>query len=119
MKTTRTCPYTDKSFSPKTPEHYFFSASALDKYIESCDPLDSFEPTFRDVNWVTQTRVDPITGEEFVATHPAQKYAHQEEEAYTPRTKECLECNHLFHADKPNTRYCVECSPKGGERVTS
>lgn len=128
----RVCPFTEKTFTPKTPEHYFISKEAFDDFVEETDPLEEFHPIKRKPNWSPQERVDPNTGARFIANHPAQKYATEDtiikekepktEEKksarkYEPRVKDCKECNRPFVATKPAMRYCEECSPKGGKLV--
>lgn len=129
----RRCPFTEEDFVPNTPEHYFSSKEAFEQFIDATDPMDEFVPEKREINWSPQQRIDPKTGEKFLASHPAQKYATPDtlikekiEETnkrtgrlrnYEPRIKECNECHRQFIATKPAMRYCEDCSPKGGKLV--
>lgn len=76
----RTDPITKEKFEEKNPIHFFGSMESLHHFIEQNDPMDEFSPEKREINWEPQERTDPETGEKFVATHPAQKYAPRDDD---------------------------------------
>lgn len=124
----RTCPITKEEFEPNNPDHFFSSSEAFVKFINELDPMETFEPEKREINWTPQERVDPRTGQKFMATHPAQIYAPDTEEDETqktpsdyfePQEKECAKCGRKFLKTKPAMKYCEECSDKGGELLES
>ena len=68
-------PMTKETFEPKSTQHYFSSMESFLSFIEAQDPMKEFVPEKREINWEPIERVDPNTGETFIATHPAQIYA--------------------------------------------
>lgn len=76
----RTDPITKEKFEPKNPNHYFSSDKSFATFIEEQDPMEEFVPEKREINWEPIERVDPNTGEKFIATHPAQIYAPKAED---------------------------------------
>lgn len=71
----RTDPISKKEFEPKNPNHYFSSMDSFITFIDAQDPMDEFVTEIREIKWEPIERVDPLTGETFMATHPAQIYA--------------------------------------------
>lgn len=121
----RTCPITKDEIEPKNPDHFFSSEEVFLKFVEDTDPMETFEPEKREINWTPQERIDPRTGKKFLAAHPAQIYAPEVEEVeekktspndyFEPQEKECAKCHRKFLRTKPAMKYCEECSDKGGE----
>lgn len=133
MKTNTT---TKETFEQVHDEHFFKSMAELDEFIKSLDPLDELKPVKKEINWKPQKRIDPKTGREFLATHPAQIYENEKTiqpakkrgrsrkrkvpvDFLQPKVKDCESCGRHFIATAPNMKYCNECSEKGGELVKS
>ena len=76
----RTDPISKEKFEPINPNHYFFSKESFLSFIEAQDPMEEFSPEKREINWEPIERIDPNTGETFMATHPAQIYAPKSED---------------------------------------
>lgn len=68
-------PISKEEFEPTNPNHYFSSETSFLTFIDAQDPMDEFVTEIREINWEPIERVDPNTGETFMATHPAQIYA--------------------------------------------
>lgn len=68
-------PISKEKFEPANPNHYFSSLNSFLTFIDEQDPMDEFVPEKREINWEPIERIDPNTGEKFIATHPAQIYA--------------------------------------------
>lgn len=138
---TRQDPMTLEQFEPRTQEQMFINKGSFLTFIESLDPLDSFEVVKRKIGWDPIERNCRECGEKFVADHPAIHYCenhrhHQENQEnqenrkeegdkkkvaprdyYKPREKECMKCQNLFVSTTPAMRYCENCSDKGGKLV--
>lgn len=76
----RTDPITKETFEPKNPNHFFAKTDSFLQFVENNDPMTDFVPEKREINWEPQERIDPNTGEKFIAYHPAQIYAPKSEE---------------------------------------
>lgn len=123
----RTCIITNETFEPKNPDHFFSSVDAFNTFVKQLDPMDSFNPEKREIQWSPQERIDPKTGKKFLAMHPAQIYApdteEEKEEANSTATptkvhvKECAKCHREFLRTSHGMKYCEECSERGGELV--
>lgn len=131
----KTCLYTQTPFTPRSSEHHFATMEAFERFIEEQDPMKTFEPRKREINWGEFERHCTHCGDEYTAHHPAQMYCascldkmeHSKgEERKSPleyyqqqqnKTKLCDKCEHPFIAEMPAMKYCEECSDRGGKRV--
>lgn len=129
----RTDIMTKETFDPVHDEQYFASEETFHQFVESQDELEELTPVKKEINWKPQKRVDPKTGEKFLAYHPAQIYAHdpkEEQKAKKPKqrkapneyfedkVKDCQNCGQNFIATAPAMKYCENCSEKGGKLLT-
>lgn len=71
----RVDPIDKTEFEPTNPNHYFAQMTSFLTFIRNHDPMEVFAPEKREIKWKPQERVDPQTGETFIAYHPAQIYA--------------------------------------------
>lgn len=117
----RTEPITKESFEPVHQDHYFQDRQSFQFFIEGLDPLKTFKPVKREINWEPQKRIDPNTGKEFLASHPAQVYADEKEppkkkrgrpkkkrtpvDYFEPRERKDPETGETFIATHPAQKY--------------
>jgi hypothetical protein len=116
----------------KTKYQVFNSEDDLKQFVIENDPMKTFVPVKREINWNPEDRNCTECGQIFSVEHPAQFFCktcaaktekeHKREAVVhrmrkKPTIANCEVCDNEYKMTAPGMKKCINCSPKGGELV--